>query len=115
MDITYLIGNGFDINIGLATRYCDFYEYYKQQPSSNKTIAKLKNDIRCNYENWADLEVKLGEYTADFLEETDFESVFEDIQDNLSQYLEKEQKKFQIEKKEEASKGGQEMSHWPYL
>ena len=75
MDITYLIGNGFDINIGLATRYCDFYEYYKQQPSSNKTIAKLKNDIRCNYENWADLEVKLGEYTADFLEETDFESV----------------------------------------
>ena len=92
MDITYLIGNGFDINIGLATRYCDFYEYYKQQPSSNKTIAKLKNDIRCNYENWADLEVKLGEYTADFLEETDFESVFEDIQDNLSQYLEKKKK-----------------------
>lgn len=114
MNITYLIGNGFDINIGLATRYCDFYEYYKQQPSSNKTIAKLKNDIRCNYENWADLEVKLGEYTANFLKETDFESVFEDIQDRLSQYLEKEQKKFQIEKKEEASKKFRTDLYSPY-
>ena len=26
--ITFFIGNGFDINVGLDTRYKDFYKYY---------------------------------------------------------------------------------------
>lgn len=28
MNITFLIGNGFDINLGLKTRYVDFYDFY---------------------------------------------------------------------------------------
>ena len=28
MNILYLIGNGFDLNLGLPTRYSDFLEYY---------------------------------------------------------------------------------------
>lgn len=27
-NITFLIGNGFDINVGLDTRYSDFYKYH---------------------------------------------------------------------------------------
>ena len=28
LNITFLIGNGFDIGLGLKTRYKDFYKYY---------------------------------------------------------------------------------------
>lgn len=28
MNVTFLIGNGFDINLGLKTSYKDFYEQY---------------------------------------------------------------------------------------
>lgn len=56
MNITFLVGNGFDINLGLNTRYTDFYPNY---------LAKGYDDILSkaiadNYEKWADLEVALG-------------------------------------------------------
>ena len=28
MKVVYLIGNGFDLNLGLKTSYSDFYTYY---------------------------------------------------------------------------------------
>ena len=31
MNIVYLIGNGFDLRLGLPTRYEDFLEFYKKQ------------------------------------------------------------------------------------
>ena len=31
MNVLYLIGNGFDLRLGLPTRYADFLEYYKGQ------------------------------------------------------------------------------------
>ena len=30
MNITYLIGNGFDLNLGLKTSYTDFFTCYKE-------------------------------------------------------------------------------------
>lgn len=45
MNITYLIGNGFDLNLGLKTRYRDFYDYYVKQPSNDDLIKKFKNDL----------------------------------------------------------------------
>ena len=32
MNVTFFIGNGFDINIGLKTKYSDFYPYFKKMP-----------------------------------------------------------------------------------
>ena len=32
MNTFYLIGNGFDLNLELATRYNDFYKYYVKCP-----------------------------------------------------------------------------------
>lgn len=28
MNITLILGNGFDLNMGLPTAYSDFYQYY---------------------------------------------------------------------------------------
>ncbi len=58
-NITFLIGNGFDINVGLDTRYTDFYGYYIK----NNKDDMLAKEIRSDYDNWADLEFALGQYT----------------------------------------------------
>lgn len=45
MNIVFLIGNGFDISLGLKTSYRDFAKYYVQKPSSHPSIEKLKKEI----------------------------------------------------------------------
>ena len=58
MNITFLIGNGFDLNLKLNTRYSDFYEYYIKNDPKDLLSRSIKN----NYEMWSDLEVDLGEF-----------------------------------------------------
>lgn len=64
MNITYLIGNGFDINLGLKTKYTDFYDEYiasvkdLDDTDCRKEFAMKIND---NYENWADFETGFAE------------------------------------------------------
>ena len=42
MQILYIIGNGFDLNLGLKTNYNHFYEYYNTVKSDNEIVKKLK-------------------------------------------------------------------------
>ena len=47
MNITYLIGNGFDRNMGLSTSFSDFLkEFLKEAEGDDPQIRKLKEDIR---------------------------------------------------------------------
>lgn len=94
MNTLFFIGNGFDINLGLETRYKDFYKYYMSKESPNKLVEELKKNIKENIENWSDLEKKLGEYTKELNKENDFFEVFDDIRENLSNYLEKIESEF---------------------
>lgn len=108
MIITFLIGNGFDVNLGLKTRYCDFYKYYVNTDSSNKSLAVqrfkkeidifIKNDTKKddNLIDWRDLEVALGKWTAN-LKAEDVQPLYFDIIDNLKEYLEKESRFFDAE------------------
>ena len=43
MNITFLIGNGFDIKLGLKTRYTDFYPTYidSNNHSKEESIKKF--------------------------------------------------------------------------
>lgn len=104
MKIVYLLGNGFDINIGMDTRYSDFYKFYNNVSTSNEKIKKLKNSIReymrkkeNNEEitteevNWSDLELALGKYCKEFNNIEDFEEVYNDLVDNLGEYIEGEE------------------------
>lgn len=97
--ITFLIGNGFDINAGLATRYSDFYEYYYSQ-YPNDMLAKA---VRDDYDFWSDLEVGLGKYVKD-LAESNEELFFDskDVMENaLADYLESQMKRVQIGEEDE--------------
>lgn len=79
--VTFLIGNGFDLNVGLSTRYKDFYEYYiKKYPDD-----MLAKDIGKNYMYWSDLELGLGEYTGQITK--DNEDAFWDSEENLEKEL----------------------------
>ncbi len=41
MKVIYIIGNGFDINLGMKTKYSDFYTYYQTINSKSILIKNL--------------------------------------------------------------------------
>lgn len=64
MKITFLIGNGFDLNLGLKTTYKDFYKNYLMTLDSeviNNNV--LYKHIDKNIEDWVDFETRLGLFT----------------------------------------------------
>ena len=44
MNITFLIGNGFDIKLGLKTRYTDFYPIYINSNKNKEGLMANKNN-----------------------------------------------------------------------
>ena len=75
MDITFLVGNGFDLSLGYKTSYEDFYKYYLEQTrdSKDKAISCLRdsiaNDLNSGSRLWTDFEVGLGKFTQEFGED----------------------------------------------
>lgn len=93
MKVVYLIGNGFDLNLGLKTSYSDFYTYYLNIESNDIQIAQLKEHLKHDkdnegrYQYWSDLEIAMGEYTKEFSRREDMEKVYNDLNDNLRDYI----------------------------
>ena len=64
MQLTFILGNGFDRAIGMNTGYRHFYKWYVQQPNESDDVALMKIEIN-KYLNgeeptWADFEIALG-------------------------------------------------------
>lgn len=94
MNITFLIGNGFDLNLKLNTRYSDFYKYYIENDPKDLLSKSIKED----YEMWSDLEVGLGEFLKD-IDESQIEEFLDSkstLERMLSEYLSLESKKATI-------------------
>ena len=68
MNITYLIGNGLDIQLGLKTKFSDFYDRYLQLNEHNNMISirnfcnSLRKDREIKYCNWSDFEKRFPQY-----------------------------------------------------
>lgn len=87
MNVTLILGNGFDLNMGLPTAYSDFYKYY-MQVDSPKTTRPIKQGIENNPETWADLEKNLGEISKEYMQDSDaYIEAFENVRDELTKYL----------------------------
>lgn len=87
MNVTLILGNGFDLNMGLPTSYSDFYKYYLQVDSPKSTNL-IKQEIGEKPRNWADLEKSLGEISKKYLQDSDaFIEAFENVRDELAKYL----------------------------
>lgn len=89
MDILYILGNGFDLQLGLPTRYSDFYNYYSGLESKSDAIKKLKEDIKEKPKDWSDLEEALGKYTSQTKTIEEFAEIYDDIQTALRDYISK--------------------------
>ena len=106
MKLLYLIGNGFDINVGLNTSYPEFLQYYLlQAPNAGldkvgiRYVNRLKEDIKENINLWSDLERQYGKHMAKLghmgsevhsLGE-EFDIINDDIRDHLSKYMGREE------------------------
>lgn len=87
MNVTLILGNGFDLNMGLPTSYSDFYKYY-MQVDSPKSTGLIKQEIGNNPKTWADLEKSMGEISKDYLQDSDaYIEAFENVRDELTKYL----------------------------
>lgn len=63
-----MIGNGLDIQLGLQTRYTDFYQWVTQRRELSGPDSKRKEkngiyaDIKSNIEKWSDFEIGFCDY-----------------------------------------------------
>lgn len=94
MRITFLVGNGFDLNCGLHTQYSDFYKYFIEKHPQN-TIAC---EIADNPENWADLELSIGKYIEKVSGENreTFLNDLAELEEELRDYLQSENQRIVI-------------------
>jgi hypothetical protein len=72
-NVTFLIGNGFDLQMKMKTRYPDFYKVYtKIQPNDNDLIRWFKRTILQDeahgWANWSDFELGMGKQSDLFSE-----------------------------------------------
>lgn len=104
MQISFFVGNGFDISCGIDTSYRGFYNWYLNQDPSSDVIKKFKDDIKDDLfgfgkgQRWADFEAGLGNYSKNFTKDTvnDFIEVYEDAHDSIISYIDQERKKFNV-------------------
>lgn len=98
MKVTFLIGNGFDLRMGMNTRYKDMYESYINVVSKDETIEKFKSFLRKDqpndYTNWSDFEFAMGMHAGKFENESQFIKCVRDFRSHLVKYLESEEKRF---------------------
>lgn len=113
MNITFLLGNGFDVDQGIASSYSSFYEWYCDKISDKDHINTFRKNIKDDVasddpdkeKTWADFEIGIGKYTAHFSKEevNDFLDCIEDGQENICKYLLEQEGNFNPDIYEEAA------------
>ena len=95
MNVTFLIGNGFDLNCGLKSSYFDIYEEYKNpKEGDSEIIRSFKKDLWDNIDRWGDFEVAMAEYMRTFKSEKDFLECLRDFKAFTENYLQEEEKQY---------------------
>lgn len=102
MNITFLIGNGFDLNLGLKTSYKDFLDdYANKNPDSSDSVMKFKDFIDKKKAKkeilWVDAEKEFLDYSIEFdgkkATVKDYSQCHLDICSSLGKYLKREEQK----------------------
>ncbi len=72
MNITFIFGNGFDLQIGLKTSYRDFLETYKiiDEKTDSDNIIAFKKEIAVNSDRWSDAETEFGKHLGKYSDDT---------------------------------------------
>ena len=99
-NITFMIGNGFDLKMGLKSKYSDIYNVYTDDSNRTDTtiFENFKDVLRKDspkYENWSDFEKAMGEHAKDFENQSDYVECIRDFRKTMQKCLSKEQEDFQ--------------------
>lgn len=104
MNVTFLLGNGFDKAIGLPTSYPEFYDWYLLRGNRTEDEANLKATIKKSIDNgdgnWSDFEYALGQFTAEFNDKNRFIECFKLAKSSLMEYLDEVYDKAKDSKKD---------------
>lgn len=88
--ILFIIGNGFDLHLGMETKYTDVYKKYVKAPSADKDIEKFKKDISNNHKTWADFEMALPEYAKKVSSEAVLIKCLRDFKTFIADFLQEQ-------------------------
>ncbi len=93
----FIIGNGFDLDLGLKTSYYSFIESEEfnrllSNNSSNTLARHVKNTFNKDKNLWSDLEILIGEYANEFCKDelSVFKCQLEEVRRELKNYLNKQ-------------------------
>ena len=95
MQLTFLIGNGFDVGMGMRSKFSDYFpRYIEESANKTKSLKDLSKRIEKNQKEWSYFEKKLGEYTEEFTLETQeiFKQQLRDFELGFIKYLREEEK-----------------------
>ena len=95
MNITFIIGNGFDLNLNMRTKYSNMYSGYLQTPSKSTVIQKFKNELanRKPYDKWSDFEIGMSDYAKKLSSEKELIECVRDFKTYLVWHLRNENEK----------------------
>lgn len=101
MNITFLIGNGFDVGLGMRSKFTDYFpQYIEESKNKSDTLSAFSKEIEANKEDWSYFEKKIGEYTDKFTKETvrEYKAQFKDFEVNFIKYLQQEENSLTYDK-----------------
>lgn len=98
MNICFLTGNGFDLNLGLETQYIDFLKIYREESKKDsESIKWFKSKVLEDDELWSSAERAFGICTKNFAEKGYKADIFcdchEDFCIQLAKYLQNQEQK----------------------
>ena len=101
MNILWIIGNGFDLNLGLKTGYQHFLQgtYLKADSTEleyrDELVRRINDNPLFESDNWSDLEKLLGESTLCYEKDKElFHSTFEEMGRAFVEHVNKESEAF---------------------
>lgn len=95
MNILYILGNGFDLSLGLDTSYRSFLKHYlnNHQPNTDPFIEEFQKEVWKDIDTWTDMETHLGQWLDDKISRDRAIAVHDDLVNELSLYMKNEQER----------------------
>lgn len=94
--VTFLIGNGFDLNCGMKTAYKNMYDEYVKIDSGDADIRNFKEKLR-SYDTWADFEWDMLNHMPEFDSADSFLKCLRDFRDYMELHLKEQEKQLSSE------------------
>ena len=101
MNITWILGNGFDLNLGMKTSYKDFYDNHYSRLDDSVSIAHrtriktIGTKLDLSPLLWSDLELFIGQSAGEYNSFDEFHATYIHMQNELNSYLSLQQQNFE--------------------